>query len=461
MRVSIICTNYNKGDWIGQALDSFLKQERDFPIEILVVDDASTDHSPEIIRTYAARYPELIRAFFNPTNLGISKTWKTICLEAKGDYIARCDGDDYWTDPQKLAKQLRLLESNEDSRWSNTDFDFVSEDGQLLSASALQNGVIPFMDSYEKMLALKGMTMSSTWLVERDLMLEVNELISDDATDDTFELQLELFRRTQLAFLPQSTTVYRLGAESDSRSLDRRRLTKRFEGLYQTQLTYFDKYPDSDWQALSRHLLARDKEMELSLALSDQVLSPYDGQFVTIYAERPNSRLEENSQEFTYQPGRPLRFELPEDTLAVRIDLSELPGAYRSVRLIHQGFNTYLSPFQTTGFLLGQGVIFDHADPQLWYDVRHFHDKTFSLEYDLFNLTQPLKQDYVAYDLGRQLAPCQTQLFTLQQELTQVRQSEQHYRRQLEELIVAHNSVLVSRRWRWSSAVINLFRRKK
>lgn len=459
MKVSIICTNYNKGDWISQALDSFLAQETEFPVEILVVDDASTDHSPEIIRTYAATYPDKIRAFFNPTNLGISKTWKMICQEANGDYIARCDGDDYWTDPQKLIKQLELLANTPGSRWSNTDFDFLSEDDQLIVASALANKALPFIDSYEKLLALKGMTMSSTWLVERQLMLEVNAAISDDATDDTFELQLELFRRTKLAFLPQSTTVYRLGAESDSRSLNRNRLAKRFEGLYQTQLFYLDKYSDLDWEILSRQLLARDKEIELALALSDQVQASYDGQFVTIYAERPTSSLQENMQQFVYQPGQPLVFDLPEDTLAVRIDLSELPGAYKRVELVHQGLNTSLLPFQTTGYSLGEGAFFDQADPQLWYDVRYFKDKTFFLNYEHFNLTRPVEENYVAYDLGRklsqtidQLNESQTKLAALERELAQVKQ--------LDALIVAHNSLLVSRRWRWLSAIINFFRRK-
>ena len=51
VKVSIICTNYNKGSWIGEAIDSFLKQETSFPYEIIIVDDASTDHSVHIIKT--------------------------------------------------------------------------------------------------------------------------------------------------------------------------------------------------------------------------------------------------------------------------------------------------------------------------------------------------------------------------------------------------------------------------
>ena len=96
MKVSIICTNYNKEKWIAEAIDSFLSQTAEFDFEIIIVDDASTDSSRQIIKDYAKKYPQKIRAFFNQKNKGITKTWIAICQEAKGEYIARCDGDDVY-----------------------------------------------------------------------------------------------------------------------------------------------------------------------------------------------------------------------------------------------------------------------------------------------------------------------------------------------------------------------------
>ena len=107
--VSILCTVYNKEPWLAQTIDSFLAQERDFPLEILLIDDASTDGSKAIIDRYQDQYPDLIRAFYNSENQGIAKTWVAICQEARGFYIARCDGDDFWLDKQNLQKQLALL----------------------------------------------------------------------------------------------------------------------------------------------------------------------------------------------------------------------------------------------------------------------------------------------------------------------------------------------------------------
>ena len=74
--VSVVCTSFNKEKWIAQAIESFLVQETSFEFEILIIDDASTDTSPEIIRKFANENPEKIRFFENEKNLGIAKTWK-------------------------------------------------------------------------------------------------------------------------------------------------------------------------------------------------------------------------------------------------------------------------------------------------------------------------------------------------------------------------------------------------
>ena len=148
--VSILCTVYNKEPWLAQTIDSFLAQERDFSLEILLIDDASTDGSKAIIDRYQTQYPEIIRAFYNSENQGIAKTWVAICQEARGFYIARCDGDDFWLDKNKLQKQLALLKANPQSRWSNTDFDVYDEAGKLVSEAGFQNGLIPLADTFEK-----------------------------------------------------------------------------------------------------------------------------------------------------------------------------------------------------------------------------------------------------------------------------------------------------------------------
>lgn len=115
--VSIICNVYNHGPYIRDALEGFVKQKTNFNFEVLVHDDASTDDSPRIIQEYEKEYPELVKPILQTENQysrggGITKRFQL--PRVKGKYIAVCEGDDYWTDPLKLQKQVDFLEANPD-----------------------------------------------------------------------------------------------------------------------------------------------------------------------------------------------------------------------------------------------------------------------------------------------------------------------------------------------------------
>lgn len=276
MKVSIICTNYNKGDWVREAIDSFLNQKTNFDFEIIIIDDASTDHSYEIIQEYQNKFPEKVRTFRNEVNLGIARTWKKVCQEAKGQYIARCDSDDFWTDPLKLQKQVDLLDASTDSLWSNTEFDMVDLDGNIFQKDAFANKALPLIDSYEEMLVMKGMTMASTWLVDTALMQDVSAQISDTATDDTFELQLELFKRTKISFLSDSTTVYRMNLGSDSKPMTLETAERRFTGILDSQIKYLNKYPDQDIQRISYLALVKDRDLDILVFKKDRQIEDLD-----------------------------------------------------------------------------------------------------------------------------------------------------------------------------------------
>ena len=276
MKVSIICTNYNKGDWVREAIDSFLNQKTNFDFEIIIIDDASTDHSYKIIQEYQNKFPEKVRTFRNEVNLGITRTWKKVCQEAKGQYIARCDSDDFWTDPLKLQKQVDLLDASTDSLWSNTEFDMVDLDGNLIQKDAFANKALPLIDSYEEMLVMKGMTMASTWLVDTTLMQDVSAQISDTAADDTFELQLELFKRTKISFLSDSTTVYRMNLGSDSKPMTLETAEKRFTGILDSQIKYLNKYPDQDIQRISHLALVKDRDLDVLVFKKDRQIEDLD-----------------------------------------------------------------------------------------------------------------------------------------------------------------------------------------
>ena len=115
--VSICTLAYNHEAYVREALDSFLAQETDFPFEIIIHDDASTDSTAEIIAGYQRLYPQIIKPIYQKQNqystgkrIGISFVFQ----KAEGEYIAFCEADDYWVDPHKLQKQAEFLRDNPD-----------------------------------------------------------------------------------------------------------------------------------------------------------------------------------------------------------------------------------------------------------------------------------------------------------------------------------------------------------
>jgi len=111
--VSVCCITYNHEKYIAQAIEGFLLQKTDFQIEILIGEDFSTDNTRQIIQTYQNKHPNLIKILSGEKNAGAAKNLVNVLNNAKGKYLAFCDGDDYWTDGYKLQKQVDFLRNNQ------------------------------------------------------------------------------------------------------------------------------------------------------------------------------------------------------------------------------------------------------------------------------------------------------------------------------------------------------------
>lgn len=115
--VSVICNAYNHERYIRDALDGFLMQKTNFAFEVLIHDDASTDKTADIIREYEANYPDIIKPIYQTENQ-YSKDPATVHTlqysRVRGKYIALCEGDDYWTHPLKLQRQVDAMENHPD-----------------------------------------------------------------------------------------------------------------------------------------------------------------------------------------------------------------------------------------------------------------------------------------------------------------------------------------------------------
>ena len=112
--VSVCMITYNQEAYIAQAIEGVLLQETDFPIEFVIGEDCSTDRTLEICERYRKKYPDLIKVFPRPKNVGMQTNFRDTILQCKGKYVAFCEGDDYWTEAKKLQIQIEFLEANPD-----------------------------------------------------------------------------------------------------------------------------------------------------------------------------------------------------------------------------------------------------------------------------------------------------------------------------------------------------------
>lgn len=133
--VSVITLAYNHQNYIRQCIDGILMQKTNFKFELLIHDDASTDDTAAIIKKYEEAYPGLVKPIYQTENQysqGISIGPKFLYPKAQGKYIAECEGDDFWTDPLKLQKEVDILESDSSLVAVATNSEIVDKDGNQI-----------------------------------------------------------------------------------------------------------------------------------------------------------------------------------------------------------------------------------------------------------------------------------------------------------------------------------------
>lgn len=302
--VTTIITCYNKAPWIEQCIRSVLSQSI-ADSEVLVIDDASTDGSVEIVRRLEAKNTGRLRAIFHRENKGVPVTWREAVGAARGSYIARLDGDDWWLSDKKLEKQIAALESSGGvSKWCNADFNIFNEDGTLIHEECFNNGTIPLPRSFEEMLATRGFTNASSWLVDAGFLKEATTNMHDEAADDTFELQLYMFRKTRLVTVPEPLVANRMMQGSDSRPKNTEAALERCRGLLKSQLEGLERAEayEVDYHKLAR-LLFEEQEghceaavrFNEAISMKDEYISSLETRAEELEKELARTRAELDS----------------------------------------------------------------------------------------------------------------------------------------------------------------------
>lgn len=249
--VSISCITYNHSAYIRQCLDGMLMQQTTFGFEILIHDDCSTDGTDDIIREYVSRYPQIIKPLFEEENqYQQGKPIGTIVWNlprAKGKYIAMCEGDDYWTDPLKLQKQVDFMEANPEYGLCYTDYSVCDEFGNITEESHFKTSQRKPILTFEEHLFSQGYIAPMTWLFRKDVYTSITNDMIQGTTDGTYVLALEFFAKSKVAYLFDTTATYRVHQGSASRPLSLSALFRYRKGVYDIEFEYIKRYTKNQW----------------------------------------------------------------------------------------------------------------------------------------------------------------------------------------------------------------------
>jgi len=211
--VSIVCTAYNHEKYIADAIESFLMQETEFAYEILIHDDASTDRTPDIIREYAIKHPDLIKPIYqieNKYSKGIKISSTYIYPNAQGKYIAKCEGDDYWTDKSKLQLQVEYMESHPECALCFHAAEAINvTNGKILSIRPYkQDRLCPVEDIILGNGTLYCATNSMLFPLK---LLEEKPVFRDGMPTGDYPLRLQLASKGTVYYINRKMSVYRTG----------------------------------------------------------------------------------------------------------------------------------------------------------------------------------------------------------------------------------------------------------
>ena len=222
--VSIVCTAYNHEPYIRDCLEGFVMQQTNFPFEVLINDDASTDHTADIIREYEAKYPDIIKPIYQTENQ-YSKGVRiniTYCYpRAQGKYIALCEGDDFWCDPHKLQIQFDFMESHPDYSMCGTGIYVLDHIDHTYRPIAFPK--IDF-DGKSTELSLKILSCehpfrTPTIFFRKQVFIEAREDIERDTKDAPMgDLQIffHMSLRGKIKFITKRMAAYRKNTSSVS-----------------------------------------------------------------------------------------------------------------------------------------------------------------------------------------------------------------------------------------------------
>ena len=231
--LSVCLITYNQDKFIRQAIESILMQQVTFKWELVIADDCSTDTTRTIIEEYKVKHPDFIRLILQPKNVGPAKNWLDLLKAPKSKYIAYLEGDDYWTDPMKLQKQVDFLEADSGYVMCFHQISILKPDGEIVD-----DFITKVPEDYESIVSLARHNnyIHSPTVVFRNVLTEFPFELEMAPIGDYF-LYMVLAEHGKIGYLKEKMAVYRydVGVTSEWSLLKRIQTSTK---LYSYMISY-------------------------------------------------------------------------------------------------------------------------------------------------------------------------------------------------------------------------------
>jgi glycosyltransferase involved in cell wall biosynthesis len=245
--VSVACLTYNHEYYIRDAINGFLIQETTFPFEIIIHDDASTDSTASIVKEYSEKYPHLIFPICQRTNQysqGHGPFVEYVFPRCGGKYIALCEGDDYWTDPDKLQKQVDFLEANPEYGLCYTSANVFDQETGSYSENVTGRPIACFEE-----LLITPYIPTLTTMFRKELLKGYASEVQPYSTNwkmGDYPLWLYIAAKSKTKFQEGITATYRMLGESASHSKNIDRTLDFATSAFEIRNFFADKFHASD-----------------------------------------------------------------------------------------------------------------------------------------------------------------------------------------------------------------------
>jgi glycosyltransferase involved in cell wall biosynthesis len=261
--VSIIIPSYNRENTVSTTIDSILTQQCNFNFEIVIGDDCSTDNAREVVLDYQKKYPQKIILLFHDKNIGLGANWATCVKHCRGKYIANCDNDDYWHNPDKLQLQVDFFESHPEYGVCHTDYRNHNRETEKITEVVVSSDT--FDISLQKAIfSGKFRCCNATMMYRKELMnkyLNLDDYIHFQFTLQDWNTWIILAKYTQFYCLPVSTATFGVETESITRPKEYDKVIQRFKKEIECYKYVCDKFPkdlpydEQEYDAYVNHVL--------------------------------------------------------------------------------------------------------------------------------------------------------------------------------------------------------------